>query len=234
MSLSTGYFPLTKAELAKLIDHTCLKPNSTAYDIDRLCDEAIQFEFWAVCVSPYFVKQASLGLMKSDVKVCVVVGFPFGSSQAEEKLNEARLAIQQGADEIDMVMNISAFKSRDYDTVTRETESVADFCRANGKLLKVIVECCYLTDDEKALAARMAERAGAHFVKTSTGFGISGATAKDVSLLKGALSGRAKVKAAGGIGTLEKTLEMVRAGADRIGTSSGAKIMGEWIDSLDR
>jgi deoxyribose-phosphate aldolase len=234
LSLSTGYVPLTKAELAKRIDHTCLKPNSTSYDIDRLCDEAIKFDFWAVCVSPYFVKQASLGLLKSDVKVCVVVGFPFGSSLAEAKLNEAQLAIQQGADEVDMVMNVSAFKSRDYDTVLHEVELVADFCRANGKLLKVIVECCYLGDDEKALAARMVEHAGAHFVKTSTGFGMSGATARDVGLLKSALSGRAKVKAAGGIGTLDKALEMIRAGADRIGTSSGAKIMGEWADEFDR
>lgn len=232
MSGSSGErFSLSKAELARRIDHTALKPNVTAADIDRLCDEATKFKFWSVCVGPYYAKRVSLRLVGSEVKTCVVIGFPFGFDQSEAKLNEARLATEQGADEIDMVMNISAFKSKDYDTVTREIGLVADHCRQNGNLLKVIIECCYLTNEEKVLAARNAEGVGANFIKTSTGFGTAGATVEDVRLLRSVLSGQTRIKAAGGIGTLAKAIEMIEAGADRIGSSSGAKIMEEWAEN---
>lgn len=231
MDIVEKRLPLTKAELARRIDHTALKPNTTVAEIDRLCDEAIKFRFWSVCVGPYFVRHASLRLTEADVKTCTVIGFPSGFAQPETKLSETQLAIEQGADEIDMVMNVSAFKSKDYYTVTREVESVAHICQTNGKLLKVILECCYLTNEEKALAARNAEGAGADFVKTSTGFGTGGATVEDVRLLKSVLSGNTKVKAAGGIGTAEKAFEMISAGADRIGTSSGVKIIQEWSEN---
>lgn len=161
----------------------------------------------------------------------MVVGFPFGFSEPKSKVHEARLAIEQGAAEIDAVMNISAFRSKDRDTVREEVELLADSCRSQGRILKLILECCYLTDDEKISAARIAEKAGADFVKTSTGFGSGGATIEDVRLLKETLSGRVRIKAAGGIGSAEKALSMIMAGADRIGTSSGTKIMDEWADA---
>jgi deoxyribose-phosphate aldolase len=226
-------FPLSKAELARRIDHTVLKPNTTTAEIEKVCDEAVRFNFWSVCVGPYFARRASQLLTASDTKVCVVVGFPFGFAEPKSKVYEARLAIEQGADEIDAVMNISAFKSKDYDTVREEAELLADSCRSQGRLLKLILECCYLTDAEKISAARIAEKAGAAFVKTSTGFGSGGATVEDVRLLKKTLSGRVRIKAAGGIGSAEKALSMIMAGADRIGTSSGTKIMDEWADVLE-
>jgi deoxyribose-phosphate aldolase len=220
--------PITKVDLAKYIDHTCLVPTATVPDIDRVCDEAVRHNFWSVCIGPSYVKHAAKRLRGSGVKVCSVVGFPLGFTFGRVKLAEAEEEIGAGADEIDMVMNISAFKSEDYTTVSREIEEVAEFCHSCGRLLKVIVECCYLTDEEKVRAAQLAERAGADFVKTSTGLGPSGATSKDVSLLKRALTGTTRVKAAGGIRTLDDVLGMIIAGADRIGTSSGAKIMAQW------
>jgi len=228
MSVSGERFHLSKEELAKRIDHTALRPTTTVEEIDRLCDEAMRFGLWSVCVGPYFVKHASGRLTGSRVKTCVVIGFPLGFADAGVKLAEARVAMDHGADELDMVMNVSAFKSRDYGTVANEIGKVADLCQANRKLLKVIIECCYLTKDEKVRAARDAETSGADFVKTSTGFGPTGATVEDVKLLKSVLSARTGVKAAGGISTLAKAIEMINAGADRIGSSSGAKIMEEW------
>lgn len=229
-----GPLSITREELGRRIDHTALRPNTTVDEIDQLCNEAMKFRLWSVCVGPYFVKHASDRLMGSGVNTCVVIGFPFGFAEPETKLGEAVLAIKQGADEIDMVMNVSAFKSKDYATVSREIELVANFCRTNGRILKVILECCYLSDEEKVVAARSAESAGTDFVKTSTGFGPTGATVEDVRLLKSALSGRTKIKAAGGIGTLAKAITMIQAGADRIGTSSGAKIMEEWSEGAAR
>jgi len=223
----------SRAELAKRIDHTALRPNATEEEIDRLCDEASRFGFWSVCVAPYFAKHASGRLKDSDVRVSVVIGFPFGYAEPETKLYEARLAMERGADEIDMVMNISAFKSGDYESVNREVGLVADLCRDNGSLLKTIIECCYLTGEEKVLAARNAEAAGTNYVKTSTGFGPSGATVEDVRLLRSVLSPPTKIKAAGGIGTMAKAVEMLQAGADRIGSSSGVKIMEEWTGKTE-
>lgn len=226
--------PAESFELAKYIDHTFLLPTATVPDIDRLCDEALRYNFWSVCVGPSYVRHAARRLRGSGVKVCSVVGFPLGFTFERVKLTEAEEEIGAGADEIDMVMNIAAFKSEHYELVSHEIEEVAEFCKSCGRLLKVIIECCYLTDEEKVRAAQLAERAGADFVKTSTGLGPSGATTKDVTLLKRALAGTARVKAAGGIHTLDQALEMIKAGADRIGTSSGAKIMVEWEERAAR
>ena len=216
-----------RSELARVIDHTLLKPTATSADIDVLCDEALKYDLWAVCVNPVHVRQAVRRLTGSRTVVCSVVSFPLGSSTPEMKLMEARGAISDGASEIDMVSNIGALKSGDTRAYFADINEVAAFCGRSNTILKVIIECCYLTDEEKVRGARLAEQAGANFVKTSTGFGTGGATAADVSLLRRALANRTGVKAAGGIGTLAKTMEMIEAGAGRIGTSSGAKIMQE-------
>ena len=224
---------LSRVEFAKRIDYTLLRVTATTSEIDQLCDEALRFDFWSVCVAPYNVRRAADNLEGSGVKVCAVVGFPLGFDTASIKLAEAVKAIEDGADEVDIVMNIGAFESGDHDVVLNEIGSVAQFCHANSKLLKVIIECCYLTDDEKAKAAMLAELAGADFVKTSTGTGPGGATVEDVRLLRSSLQPRTRIKAAGGIGTLEKALSMITAGADRVGTSSGVKIMSEWPATAD-
>jgi len=220
--------PLSRIEFARRIDHTLLKATATGADIDQLCAEALKFDFWSVCVAPFWVRRAAERLEGSNVKVSVVVGFPFGFQQGSIKLAEAVTAIENGADEIDIVMNIGAFKSGDDETVYNEIGGVARFCRTHSKVLKVIIETCYLTDEEKVRAGRLAELAGAHFVKTSTGLGPSGATVEDVKLLRRSLLPQTRIKASGGVSTLEKALAMLSAGADRIGTSSGAKIMSEW------
>jgi len=216
-----------RSELARLIDHTILKPIATYADIDLLCDEALKYNFWGVCVNPCHVKQAARRLVGSSTVVCSVVSFPFGATATGVKLMETRGAIADGAREIDMVSNIGALKSGDTRAYFDDINEVAAYCGRSDTVLKVIIECCYLTDEEKVSAARIAEQAGANFVKTSTGYGTGGATAEDVALLRKSLSSRTGVKAAGGIGTLAKTLEMIRAGAARIGTSSGSKIMAE-------
>jgi deoxyribose-phosphate aldolase len=217
---------VSSSELAKHIDYTLLRPTTTWQDIDRLCAEAVKYGFWSVCVGPTYVRRAASALKGTGVKVCTVVGFPLGYDRPGVKLVETNLAIDDGADEIDMVMNMAAFKSGELDLVSAEIGEIADHCRNRGKVLKVIIECCYLTDEEKVRAALLAEKAGADYVKTSTGFGPGGAKVEDVVLLKKTLT-RSKVKAAGGIGTLGKALEMIEAGADRLGTSAGVKIMEE-------
>ena len=216
-----------RTELARIIDHTLLKPFATVTDIDTLCEEAKRYDFWSVCVNPIHVKQAARVLKGSNTLVCSVVSFPLGCTTTGGKLMEARTAITDGAREIDMVSNIGALKSGDTAAYFADINEVAAFCGRSETLLKVIVECCYLTDEEKVKGARLAEQAGANFVKTSTGFGTGGATAADVALLRRSLSNRTGVKAAGGIGTLAKAMEMVKAGADRIGTSSGTRIIEE-------
>ena len=213
--------------MAARIDHTLLKPTATSAECDRLFDEAVQYRFWSVCIPPSRVALAAARLVGTGVKVCTVVGFPLGYSSPGAKADEARGAIKEGADEIDMVMNIGAYKGRELETVRSEVKAVSTVCKNAGKVLKVIIECCYLTDEEKEKAGRLAERLGANYVKTSTGFGPGGATVGDVALLHRSLIGTAKVKASGGIGTLAKALAMLDAGADRIGTSSGVAIMEE-------
>jgi deoxyribose-phosphate aldolase len=216
-----------RSELARVVDYTILKATVTAADIDVLCNEAQKYNFWAVCVNPVHVKQAAARLAGSSTVVCSVVSFPLGAATTDMKLMEARGAITDGAREIDMVSNIGALKSGDTRGYFSDINEVAAFCGRSNTVLKVILECCYLTDEEKVRGARIAEQAGADFVKTSTGFGTGGATAIDVALLRRTVTKRTGVKASGGIGTVAKALEMISAGADRIGTSSGAKMMEE-------
>jgi len=212
--------------LAK-IDHTNLKPTATADEIRKLCREAVEYGFAAVCINPYYVRLASKMLKNENVKVCTVIGFPLGATLKEVKSYEAEKSLEEGAAEIDMVMNISAFKSKLYNDVLEDIREVVKKAEKHNALVKVIIECCYLTNEEKIRAAEIVLEAGADYVKTSTGFGPSGATVEDVRLLKETVKNRAGVKAAGGIRTLKDLINMIEAGADRIGTSSGAKIAEE-------
>ena len=216
-------------EVLRRIDHTQLKPTASKSDIIKLCDEAKRYGFYAVCVNPYYVPLASKLLDGTDIKVSSAVGFPLGATFTEVKTAEAERSIRFGASEIDMVMNISAFKSGDLEYVKRDIREVKE--RIGDVVLKVIIECCYLTDDEKILAAKICEEAGADYVKTSTGFGPGGATLEDVRLLRKTLSPKVKIKAAGGIRTFEQAVKFIEAGADRIGTSSGVKIAEEGFRS---
>ncbi|MDE1853817.1 MAG: deoxyribose-phosphate aldolase [Thaumarchaeota archaeon] len=216
-----------RTDLARLIDHTLLRASTTKADVDRLCGDALEYNFWSVCLPPLYVRQAAQRLRGSETRVCAVVGFPLGQSKTEAKLAEAESAIDDGARELDMVADIGALRSGDNEAFYVDISTVADLCQRSNTILKVILECCYLTDEEKIRGARLAERAGANFVKTSTGFGPGGATPADVVLLRKALTKKTGVKAAGGISTLGAALQMLEAGADRIGTSSGVKIMEE-------
>ena len=216
-------------EVLRRIDHTQLKPMASKSDIVKLCDEAKKYRFYAVCVNPYYVPLASKLLSGTDIKISSVVGFPLGATFTEIKAAEAERSIRLGASEIDMVMNISAFKSGDLEYVKRDIREVRE--RIGDAILKVIIECCYLTDDEKILAAKICEEEGADYVKTSTGFGPGGAKLEDVRLLRRTLSPKVKIKAAGGIRTFEQAVKFIEAGADRIGTSSGVKIAEEGIRS---
>jgi len=216
-------------EVLRRIDHTQLKPMASKSDIVKLCDEAKRYGFYAVCVNPYYVPLASKLLSGTDIKISSVVGFPLGATFTEIKAAEAERSIRLGASEIDMVMNISAFKSGDLEYVKRDIREVRE--RIGDAILKVIIECCYLTDDEKILAAKICEEEGADYVKTSTGFGPGGAKLEDVRLLRKTLSPKVKIKAAGGIRTFEQAVKFIEAGADRIGTSSGVKIAEEGIRS---
>ncbi|MBN2285951.1 MAG: deoxyribose-phosphate aldolase [Tissierellales bacterium] len=209
--------------LASYIDHTILKPEATSQDIQRVCLEAVQYQFASVCVNPYYVRQVSELLKDSPVKVTSVIGFPLGCTLKEVKAFEARMAVNAGADELDMVINIGALKSKDYQTVLEDIKAVVD--AAEGCTVKVIIEACLLTDDEKVKACQLAVEAGANFVKTSTGFSKGGAEAKDIALMKKAVGNQAKVKASGGIKNYQITMEMIEAGAERIGASSSIDIV---------
>ena len=212
-------------KIAKYIDHTNLKPYATREDIIKLCEEAKKYGFYAVCVNPYRVKLAKEQLKGTDIKVASVIGFPLGATPTEVKVFEAKRALEDGADELDMVINIGALKDKDYDYVKKEIEEVVKVAHERGAVVKVIIETCYLTDEEKEIACRLAMEAGADFVKTSTGFGTRGATVEDVRLMRRVVGDKLGVKAAGGIRTYEQALEMIKAGANRIGTSSGVKIV---------
>jgi len=214
-------------DIAKYIDHTNLKPYATREDIIKLCDEAIQYGFYAVCVNPYRVKLAKdyLKEKKADVKVASVIGFPLGATPTEIKVAEAKKALEDGADELDMVINIGALKDKDYDYVRNDIAEVVKVAHEKGAKVKVIIETCYLTEEEKVKACELAKEAGADFVKTSTGFGTGGATVEDVRLMRKVVGPEMGVKAAGGIRTYEQALAMIEAGANRIGASSGVKIV---------
>lgn len=221
-------------EIASLIDHTLLKPEATNEEIEKLCLEAREYGFAAVVVNPGWVRLASQLLRGTPVKVCAVVGFPLGATSTEAKVYEARKALRDGAQEIDMVINVGALKSRDYALAEEDIRAVAQVSHANGAILKVIIEAALLTDEEKIMACALAKAAGADFVKTSTGFGPGGATERDVALMRAVVGPEMGVKAAGGIKDLEETLAMVKAGATRIGASAGVKIVREAMEGKKR
>jgi deoxyribose-phosphate aldolase len=211
--------------LAKYIDHTLLRPDASPADIDRLCDEAVECGFVAVCINPAWVAHASKRLRTTAVTVASVVGFPLGANTPEIKAMEARRALRDGAREIDMVINIGALKGGKHELVQRDIAGVSDACREVGARNKVIIEAAFLTDEEKVVACRLAQLAKAHFVKTSTGFGPGGATVFDVALMREVVGTKMGVKAAGGIHTAEEVREMITAGATRIGASAGVRIV---------
>ncbi|HSP34476.1 MAG TPA: deoxyribose-phosphate aldolase [Thermoanaerobaculia bacterium] len=215
-------------EVAKLIDHTMLKPEATAADIEKLCAEAAQYEFYSVCVNPAWVAKAKSLLRGTPVKICAVVGFPLGALSPEIKLLEARRAIREGAQEIDMVVNIGALKGKDDQLVARDIRGVVEVCDDGHALSKVILETALLTDEEKIRGCKLSMKAGADYVKTSTGFSKSGATVEDVALMARTVAPRRLgVKAAGGIRTYDALVKMVQAGATRIGSSNSIAIVEE-------
>ncbi|MDN3426859.1 deoxyribose-phosphate aldolase [Microbacterium sp. APC 3898] len=210
--------------IASYIDHTLLKPESTESQVIQLCKEAAEFKFASVCVNPTWVETAAAELAGTEVKVCTVIGFPLGASTPETKAFETTDAISKGAGEIDMVLNVGALKSGNTDHVKKDIEAVVN--AAKGKaIVKVILETCLLTDEEKAAASRLSKEAGADFVKTSTGFSTGGATVEDVKLMRETVGSDLGVKASGGVRSLEDVQAMIEAGATRIGASSGVKIM---------
>jgi deoxyribose-phosphate aldolase len=215
---------MDRHDLAKCIEHTNLHSFATCADIEKLCEEAKENGFYGICVNPCWVGHAQKFLGHSDVKIITVIGFPLGGTSTESKVAETRKALLDGADEFDMVINIGCLKSKKFDTVKNDMCAIRNAC--GKKTLKVILECCYLTDLEKAEACRMAAKVGADFVKTSTGFGTGGATEKDVQIMKKEVEGtNVKIKASGGIRTYEDAVRMIHAGASRIGTSSGIEIL---------
>ncbi|MDE1547883.1 deoxyribose-phosphate aldolase [Jeotgalibaca caeni] len=216
--------------LNKYIDHTLLKPDAREDEIKELCEEAIAYNFMSVCVQPYWVKKVKAFLDASDVKVCTVIGFPHGANTAEVKTFEAKQAVQNGADEIDMVVNIGAVKDGDYETVQAEISSIAQAIKGNA-ILKVIIETALLTDEEKAETCRIAKEAGAEFVKTSTGFANGGATLEDIRLMRETVGSEMGVKASGGVRTYADAVAFIEAGATRLGASSGKKIVDEWMEA---
>ena len=215
---------LTPNELARYIDHTLLKPEADAAQFDVLCDEAKKHRFYSVCVNSSWVAHCAKRLQGSDVKVCAVVGFPLGAMSSRAKNFETRHAVEDGAREIDMVINVGALKSGKLSYVEEDIRAVRRACPRNV-VLKVIIETALLTDDEKVIACQLAKKAGADFVKTSTGFSHHGATVNDVKLMRRTVGPKLGVKAAGGVRSLNDAVEMISAGATRIGTSSGVKIV---------
>lgn len=224
ISAGLGYIP-NDLGVARLIDHTLLKPDASAEQIAQLCQEAREYHFASVCVNSTWVPLAADLLKGSDVAVCTVVGFPLGASPPEVKAYDAQLAIQNGATEIDMVMNIGTLKSRDIKGLYRDIATVAATSHAYNVICKVILETSQITDEEKVIASQVARMAGADFVKTSTGFGGGGATVADISLMRKVVGPGLGIKASGGVRTYEDTLAMVEAGATRIGASAGVAIV---------
>jgi deoxyribose-phosphate aldolase len=214
---------ISKEELARMIDHTLLKPEATYDEIANLCKEAIEYNFFSVCVNPFFVKFAKKPLEGSNVNIVSVVGFPLGASETYLKAVEAERAVKSGADEIDMAMNIGLFKSKDFLNVEKDIREVVN--TISPKIVKVIIEACLLTDQEKVIASTIVISAGAQFVKTSTGFNKGGATVEDVALIRSVIGPNFGVKAAGGIRDFETAVKMVKAGASRIGASKSVEIV---------
>lgn len=218
-------------KLNKYIDHTLLKPDATKDQIENLIEEAKEYDFASVCVNPTWVSLAAEALKATDVKVCTVIGFPLGATTPAVKAFETQNAIQNGADEIDMVINVGALKSQNLDLVK---EDIAEVVEASGdKLVKVIIETCLLTDEEKVTACRLAQEAGADFVKTSTGFSTGGATVADIALMRKTVGDSMGVKASGGARSYEDAKSFIEAGANRIGASSGIAIMKGEVATSD-
>ncbi len=210
-------------KLNKYIDHTLLKPTATRTEIAKLCHQAMQYDFYSVCVNACYIALAKDLLKGSAVSICSVVGFPLGAMQTVSKAAETKHAISNGADEIDMVMNIGALKSNDYNVVLKDIKDVKQVL--NTKILKVIIETCYLNNNEIIKATDIVNESGANFIKTSTGFGTRGASLEDIQLIKTIANPNLKIKASGGIRDYNTALSYVQLGADRIGTSSGVKIV---------
>lgn len=209
----------------KYFDHTILKADATAEQVEKVCREAIEYDFASVCVNQYRTKMVADILRDTDVKVCTVVGFPLGAVSTAVKKYETECAMNDGADEIDMVINIGALKDGDYDYVLSDIKGVRETC--TDITLKVIIETCLLSDEEKRQACLLAEKAGADFVKTSTGFSTGGAKTEDVALMRDTVGDRLRVKASGGIHTYDEAMSMINAGADRLGTSATLDILNK-------
>ena len=216
---------MDKRTLANMMDHTLLKATATPEQIDALCDEAVRLSTASVCVNPCYVSRCAKRLMGTGVLTCTVVGFPLGANATAVKAFETADAVEKGADEIDMVINIGMLKAGNRDYVEQDIRAVVE--AAKGKTVKVIIETCYLTDEEKVAACEAASRAGAQFVKTSTGFGTAGAKAQDVALMKQSIPAGMKVKAAGGMRSYGDVLPVLEAGADRLGVSASVAILAE-------
>lgn len=226
IAASVGHAP-DDADLAHYIDHTLLKPDATDAQIAQLCYEARKYQFAAVCVNPSKIKLCAQLLKGTPVKIATVVGFPLGATPPEVKAYETQQAIDDGAHEIDMVINIGALKSKDYALVARDIAAVVRTAQAGGAITKVIIEAALLDDEEKVIACKLAKEAGAEYVKTSTGFASGGATVHDVALMRWAVGPEMGVKAAGGIKTYADAMKMIEAGATRIGASASVKIIQE-------
>ncbi len=224
LSSTLGVIP-QDMNLAKMIDHTLLKPDATQQEIAQLCFEARKYGFASVCVNPTWVSLCAELLKGSTAKVCTVIGFPLGATSSQAKAFETETAIRQGATEIDMVINIGALKARDLETVAKDIRSVVNAAHSQGIIVKVIIETALLSDEEKTMASLISKEAGADFVKTSTGFAGGGATVHDVELMRKTVGPQMGVKASGGVRTFEDAASMIKAGATRIGASAGVKII---------
>lgn len=212
-------------EINKFIDHTLLKATATEDDIIELCKEARDYHFFSVCVNSCYVPLAKKNLAGTNVKVCTVIGFPLGAMSTQAKIFETQQALKDGAEEVDMVINIGELKSKNLQKVEEEISAIKEI--VGDRILKVIIETCYLTPQEIVIASELAVKAQADFVKTSTGFGTDGARMKNIDLMKDAVNGKAKIKASGGIKNLDTALSYIEAGVERIGTSSGVSILKE-------
>lgn len=217
---------MTKKQLAKMMDHTILKATATPADVEKICREALEIDAASVCINPCNIELTKRLLEGSGVKVCTVIGFPLGANTTSVKMYETQDAIKRGAEEVDMVINVGALLAEDTDTVYNDIKGVVE--AAGGTLVKVIIETCYLSDDQKKTACELAMKAGADFVKTSTGFGTGGATAHDVALMRSVVGEKLKVKASGGIRTCQNAVEMIEASADRLGVSASIAILEGW------
>ena len=221
-----------KQNIAKMIDHTVLKAFSTREDVIKVCKEAKEYGFFSVCINPTHIELAKKELEGSNVKVCTVIGFPLGANTSEVKAFETKDAIAKGAHEVDMVINIGALKDKNYDLVYNDIKAVVDAANKEA-LVKVIIETCYLTDEEKKIACELSVKAGADYVKTSTGFGTGGSTPEDIKLMRDVVGPNIGVKASGGVRTTEDAIKVIDAGASRIGASASISIAtGEKTDTI--